>query len=76
MPGAVPNTSTYALTNATLPYLVELARHGVADAVERDQALAHGVNVAAGRVVNQAVADALNMPHTPLVEVLAPLRTS
>jgi alanine dehydrogenase len=76
MPGAVPNTSTYALTNATLPYLVELARHGVADAVEHDEALARGVNVAAGRVVNQAVADALSMPHTPLPEVLPALRRS
>jgi alanine dehydrogenase len=76
MPGAVPNTSTYALTNVTLPYLVELARHGVAAAVERDDALASGVNVAAGRVVNAAVADALGRPHTPLVEVLPSLRTA
>jgi alanine dehydrogenase len=59
MPGAVPNTSTYALTNVTLPYLVELAGRGVADAVRRDPPLAAGVNTAGGEVVNPAVAEAL-----------------
>ncbi len=57
MPGAVPNTSTYALTNVTLPYLAELARLGVAEAVGRDGPLALGVNTARGHVVNAAVAD-------------------
>jgi alanine dehydrogenase len=74
IPGAVPNTSTYALTNATLPYLVELARFGVAAAVERDQVLARGVNTAAGHVVNPAVAEALGKPSTEMADVLASLR--
>jgi alanine dehydrogenase len=58
MPGAVPNTSTYALTNVTLPYAVALANLGVREALERDQALAAGLNVAAGRVTNKSVSDA------------------
>ncbi len=60
MPGAVPHTSTHALTNATLPYLAELARLGPAEAVGRDPALAHGVNTAGGHVVNPAVTEALS----------------
>jgi len=59
MPGAVPHTSTYALTNATLPYVVALATRGVRDAVAADPALALGVNTEAGRVVNPVVAEAL-----------------
>jgi alanine dehydrogenase len=59
MPGAVPNTSTYALTNVTLPYLAELARRGVAEAVRDDPTLAAGVNTARGEVINPAVAEAL-----------------
>ncbi len=59
IPGAVPHTSTYALTNATLPYLVELAVRGVDEATRRDPALALGVNVAAGKVVHPTVAAAL-----------------
>ena len=59
IPGAVPHTSTLALTNATLPYLVELAVHGPDEACRRDPVLAHGLNVAGGRVVNEAVAEAL-----------------
>ena len=62
MPGAVPNTSTYALTNVTLPYIAELARLGVREAVRADEALALGVNTAGGQVVNPAVADALGRP--------------
>jgi alanine dehydrogenase len=62
MPGAVPNTSTYALTNVTLPYLAELARLGVEEATRADPALAHGVNTAGGEVVNPAVAEALGRP--------------
>jgi alanine dehydrogenase len=62
MPGAVPNTSTYALTNVTLPYLAELARLGVDEATRADPALAHGVNTAGGQVVNPAVAEALGRP--------------
>jgi alanine dehydrogenase len=70
MPGAVPNTSTYALTNVTLPYLAELARHGVAEAVRRDPALAHGVNTAGGQVVNAVVAEALGRPAADLHTML------
>jgi alanine dehydrogenase len=71
MPGAVPHTSTYALTNVTLPYLAELASLGVAGAVERDPALALGVNTVGGHVVNESVADALALPHRPLADALA-----
>ncbi|MBA3281014.1 MAG: alanine dehydrogenase, partial [Acidimicrobiia bacterium] len=63
MPGAVPHTSTYALTNVTLPYLAELAGLGVEGAVRRDPALALGVNTLAGEVVNQPVAAALGRAH-------------
>lgn len=65
IPGAVPHTSTHALTNATLPYLVRLARDGVADAVAASPALAAGVNTHAGAVTNLAVAEALGRPHQP-----------
>jgi alanine dehydrogenase len=60
MPGAVPHTSTYALTNVTLPYIAELARLGVVGAIASDDALAAGVNTCGGEVVNQSVADALD----------------
>lgn len=66
VPGAVPNTSTYALTNATLPYAIELAGRGVRAAVEGDPALAAGVNTCGGRVPNAAVAGALGTEPTPL----------
>jgi alanine dehydrogenase len=62
MPGAVPNTSTYALTNVTLPYAAELARLGAEEATRADPALALGVNTAGGEVVNPAVAEALGRP--------------
>jgi alanine dehydrogenase len=71
MPGAVPHTSTYALTNVTLPYLAELAGHGLAAALKRDPALAAGINTYAGHVVNAPVADALARDHTALSTVLA-----
>jgi alanine dehydrogenase len=70
MPGAVPFTSTYALTNATLPYALNLATHGVRDAVGTDPGLALGVNTVAGSVVHPIVADALARPHVPVVEAL------
>ncbi|MEA3018670.1 MAG: alanine dehydrogenase [Actinomycetota bacterium] len=60
IPGAVPHTSTYALTNATLPYLVSLADHGLDGAVQRDPAIAHGVNTRDGAIVNAVVADAIH----------------
>jgi len=70
MPGAVPVTSTYALTNATLPYVLELADYGVRQAVLRDPGLRLGVNVANGHITNPAVATSLAVPLTPLEEVL------
>ncbi len=71
MPGAVPFTSTYALTNATLPYVLAVALHGVAGATAVDPALALGVNTVAGNVTHPTVADALARPATPLAEALA-----
>ncbi len=73
MPGAVPITSTYALTNATLPYVLALAQHGVAGALERDPGLRPGVNVAAGAVTLEAVATGTGLPYTPLDEALGAL---
>jgi alanine dehydrogenase len=72
IPGAVPNTSTHALTNATLPYVVELARLGPTAAATHDPALAAGINTHAGRVTNPAVAEALGRPFTPWEEILVP----
>lgn len=65
MPGAVPYTSTYALTNATLPYLLDVALRGPADAARHDPALAHGVNTVAGAVTNPVVAESLGRPSVP-----------
>ena len=70
MPGAVPITSTKALTNATLPYVEEIADYGLAEAVGRDLALARGVNVVGGRVTYEAVADAHGLDYHPLEETL------
>jgi alanine dehydrogenase len=75
MPGAVPITSTHALTNATLPYAIALADHGVADAVRRDPGLRLGVNVAAGRVTHPAVAEGVGMSYVPVEEALGLERT-
>ena len=69
VPGAVPNTSTYALTNATLPYAVELATRGVRSAVDTDASLALGVNTLAGAVPNASVAEALNREAVSLAEL-------
>ena len=69
MPGAVPHTSTYALTNATMTYALELADHGWRQAAEQNSALAKGVNLAAGQVVHPAVAKAHGMEHVPLAEI-------
>jgi len=66
MPALVPRTSTFALTNATLPYALELAGAGVAAAVRRNPALARGVNVWRGRIVHPAVAEGLGEAATPL----------
>jgi alanine dehydrogenase len=70
MPGAVPITSTFALTNATLPYVLALADLGAAEAIARDPGLRPGVNVAGGRVTHAAVAEGVGMPFTPVEEVL------
>ena len=71
MPGAVPRTSTLALANATLPYGLELADLGLAGAVARDPALAHGVNVLDGAVTYRAVAEAFGLEYTPLDQVVS-----
>ncbi|MFB8241689.1 alanine dehydrogenase [Kitasatospora purpeofusca] len=71
MPGAVPNTSTYALTNATLPYVVELANRGWKDALRRDAALAKGLNVHEGQITFAAVAEAFGLESVSLESVLA-----
>ncbi|MEI6496986.1 MAG: alanine dehydrogenase [Actinomycetota bacterium] len=71
MPGAVPHTSTYALTNATLPYQLELAQYGPMQSIERDPALAHGLNVAAGAVANEPVAEFLGLPAVHPAAALA-----
>ncbi len=68
--GAVPITSTKALTNATLPYVEAIADYGLAEAVARDRALARGVNVLDGKVTYEAVADAHGLDYQPLEDVL------
>jgi len=70
MPGAVPITSTNALTNATLPYAVALADHGVADAIRRDPGLRLGVNVASGKVTHPAVAEGVGAEYVPVEDAL------
>jgi alanine dehydrogenase len=70
MPGAVPITSTKALTNVTLPYVEEIAANGLREAVARDPALARGVNVLEGKITYEAVADAHSLEYSPLEDVL------
>jgi alanine dehydrogenase len=70
MPGGVPITSTKALTNATLPYVEEIAEYGLVRAILRDPALARGVNVLDGKITYQAVAEAHGLEYTPLEDVL------
>ncbi len=70
MPGAVPHTSTYGLTNATLPYVVELAEHGLKGAIGRDPALAKGVNVFEGRVTYAPVAEAHGLDYVDLDQLI------
>jgi alanine dehydrogenase len=69
MPGAVPHTSTHALTNATLPFVRRVADLGWRDALSEDAALRSGLNTWAGTVTNSAVAEAHGMAFTPLAEV-------
>ncbi len=70
MPGAVPITSTYALTNATLPYVIELAGLGIDAALEHNAGLRSGLNVRAGQITHPAVAEALELPVAPWAEAL------
>jgi alanine dehydrogenase len=70
MPGAVPHTSTYGLTNATLPYVMALASKGVTDATAHDPGLALGVNVHRGHVTYEPVAQAHGLDHVPLDQLL------
>jgi alanine dehydrogenase len=70
MPGAVPRTSTRALTLNTLPYVLEIAEKGWKKAVRENPSLAKGVNLVEGKITYQAVAEALNLTYTPLDEVL------
>ncbi|MFE5334021.1 alanine dehydrogenase [Embleya sp. NPDC056575] len=70
MPGAVPHTSTYALTNATLPYIVQLANRGWREAAKADRALALGLSTHEGRLTNAAVGEALGIDAVSLEEVL------
>jgi alanine dehydrogenase len=71
MPGAVPYTSTLALTNATLPYVLKLAKDGWKKASQNNEDLRKGLNVINGKVVYKAVADAFNLPYTNVSEFLS-----
>ncbi len=71
MPGAVPHTSTYALTNVTLPYAVALADHGWVEALRRDASLRPGLNTHAGQITYGAVGDAFGLPVVAVEEVLS-----
>jgi alanine dehydrogenase len=70
MPGAVPRTSTFALTNVTLPYLLDIARKGFEQACREDAVLATGVNTYEGHVTCAPVAESQNLPYKPLDELL------
>ena len=70
MPGAVPYTSTIALTNATLPYAIELANKGWKKACNENNKLKPGLNIVNGEVVYEAVAEAFNLPYTPVEKYL------
>jgi len=73
MPGAVPKTSTIALTNVTLPYAVEIANKGYLEAIKTNREIALGVNVIFGKVTYGPVAEAFKLPYTPLEEVIKDL---
>ncbi|MGZ4114805.1 MAG: alanine dehydrogenase [Actinomycetota bacterium] len=74
MPGAVPRTSTYALTNVTTPYAIQIASLGLEDAIRQDPALALGVNVYRGAITNESVAEAHGLEHRPLDGLVPGLR--
>ena len=71
MPGAVSMTSTIALTNATLPYALEIADKGVVRAARENPEIAEGINIIAGKVTYAGVAEAFGLKHTPLAKVMA-----
>ncbi len=71
MPGAVPRTSTIALSHATMPFMLKLADLGWREALRRDPHLADGLNIHAGMVTNQAVAEALGLPFVPVEQILS-----
>jgi len=70
MPGAVPLTSTVALTNATLPYVIKLAQHGWKEAARLDAAIREGLNIVHGKVCFRGVAEAFDLPYTPVYKLL------
>jgi alanine dehydrogenase len=70
MPGAVPYTSTVALTNATLPYAIQLADKGWAEACKNNKPLKLGLNVIKGKVVYEGVARAFDLEYTPVDQIL------
>jgi alanine dehydrogenase len=70
MPGAVPRTSTFALTNATLPYALKLANKGFVDAIASDAGLKAGVNTFAGKLTYEAVAESQQLEYTSLDDIL------
>jgi alanine dehydrogenase len=70
MPGAVPRTSTFALTNATLPYVLRLAKHGFMSAIARDPGLKEGVNTYAGKLTYEAVAIDQGLEYTSIDQML------
>jgi alanine dehydrogenase len=71
MPGAVPHTSTYALTNVTMPYALALANRGLRDAVRESHALLPGVNVVNGQVTSEPVAEAHGLPWVSVEQALS-----
>jgi len=71
MPGAVPHTSTLALTNATFPYLLRLANLGAKDALRQDAGLAEGLNVWLGTLTHRGVAESQHRPWTSAASLLA-----
>lgn len=70
MPGAVPRTSTFALNNATLPFILLLANYGYKEAMRRNQHLLHGLNIAHGHITYRAVAEAMQKAYKPAIEMI------
>ena len=70
MPGAVPRTSTLALTNVTMPYALDLAGKGLEEAVRQHEALRKGVNTYKGRITHPQVAESVGMPYVGLEQLL------